>query len=340
MKKKHLLVISILTLPLAAFAHVKWFVDFDTTKVPQSIMQVTSHADFWALLVFSTIVIFSTSQLDRKMISFADRPSWAPLLNRCHNYIPRIMRWGTGTFFLILYVKYPYILLTPELTVENPWLRYVHLAIGLMAFFRRTSFISGLGILFLYSYSVQLYGTFHMLDYLIFIGTGVYLIMQSFRPKGVHGVELEFLRFVLCYSFLWGAIEKFMQPELFYQLLTDHAYLAMGLQWEFFVRACGFVELCCVWHIYTGKMGGYAGIAVLGVFVVLAFIPFGMTDFIGHFLFIIPLIAILFTPRKKFLFQTATTNTAAFLLTFFLLMLMGYLSYYILHFQLHPHLHF
>ncbi|WMU73262.1 hypothetical protein OQ483_02135 [Enterobacter bugandensis] len=86
-------------------------------------------------------------------------------------------------------------------------------------------------------------------------------------------------------------------------------------------------------------LAGYAGIAVLAIIVVLAFIPFGLTDFIGHFLFIIPLVAVLLTPRKKLLFRTATVSTIAFLLMFFILMLFGYVSYYLLHFNLHPHLH-
>lgn len=90
-----------------------------------------------------------------------------------------------------------------------------------------------------------------------------------------------------------------MHPELFHQLLTEHNYLTMGLDWSFFIRASGFVEFCCAWHIYSGRAAGYAGIGVMGFFVTVAVIPFGMIDFIGHFLFIIPLVAILFIPRKS-----------------------------------------
>lgn len=113
--------------------------------------------------------------------------------------------------------------------VENPAMRYVHALIALTAFHRRTSLIAGVGILFLYSYATQLYGTFHMLDYLVFIGTGVYLIMQTLGGDKVRGLTIELVRFTLAYSFLWGAIEKFMQPDLFYHLLEEHSYLAMGM---------------------------------------------------------------------------------------------------------------
>ena len=337
--KKRTAAASIMVLPLMASAHVKWFVDYDTTKAPESLAQMTDPLDFWSLLIFSIAVVFVTSVLDRKIPSLTDRPQFNEWLAKSHNVIPEIMRWGTGLFFLILGVCYPHVILTPELLIENPWLKYIHYAIAITALSRRTSFIAGFGILFLYSYAIQLYGVFHMLDYFIFVGTGVYLITQTILPQRAYGMELELLRFVLCYSFLWGAVEKFMQPDLFYQLLEDHSYLAMGLNWEFYVRACGFVELCLAWHIYTGKLAGYASIGVLATIVVLAFIPFGLTDFIGHFLFIIPLVAVLLTPRKTFVFRTAIASTAGFIMISIALLLFGYMSYYVLHFDLHPHLH-
>lgn len=104
----------------------------------------------------------------------------------------------------------------------------------------------------------------------------------------------------------------------------------------FFVRACGFIEFCCTWHIYTGKSASYAAIGVLAMFVVLAFIPFGLTDFIGHFLFIIPLIAILFSPKKADFKFSALSSTLFFLCSLVIYFVFAYTSYYILHFQLHP----
>lgn len=70
--------------------------------------------------------------------------------------MPAIMRYGTSAFFLTLTLSFPHIILTPELVVENPAMRYVHALIALTAFHRRTSLIAGVGILFLYSYATQL----------------------------------------------------------------------------------------------------------------------------------------------------------------------------------------
>lgn len=325
-------------MPVCSQAHVKWFVDYDTTNAPETLASLLSSFSFLGLALLSVMAIFVTSVLDRKWMSPVDRTEWQPHLSALRRMIPDIMRFGSSAFFLTLATGFPNIILTPELVVNNPWLHYLHWLIGLTAFHRRSSFIAGMGIIFLYSYAIELYGTFHMMDYVVFVGTAVYLIMQSVRLQGLQGVELELLRLTLCCSFIWGGIEKFLQPELFYQLLSDHAYLAMGLDWQFFVRAAGFVEICCAWHIYSGRLAGYASIGVLAISVLAAVIPFGVIDFVGHFLFIIPLIAVLFAPRETPLFKTASGSTLAFILMMVVLFAIAYLSYYLLHYHLHPQL--
>ncbi|WLI75369.1 hypothetical protein Q5705_12245 [Kosakonia sp. H02] len=327
----------LLGLPISALAHVKWFVNYDASIPPESLTFIASSLSFWALLAFATVVIFATSVADRKIPSLPERPRFQPLIAQAHLSVPAIMRWGTGAFFLVLGVFYPDVILTPELIVANPWLTYLHLAIALTAVTRKTSFIAGMLILFLYSYAVQLYGAFHMLDYLLFVAISIYLITQTFLSATDDGWVLPFLRLILCYSFLWGGIEKFMQPNLYYQLLVDHPYLAMGLDWAFFVRGCGFVELCLIWHIYSGKLASYASIVLFALIAVLAFIPFGLTDVVGHFAFIVPLVAILLTPRETVLFRSATANTAAFLVMLLTLLLMASLSYSVLQFNTQMH---
>ncbi|WP_342322681.1 hypothetical protein AAEY27_20810 [Kosakonia sp. BYX6] len=327
----------LMALPVSAWAHVKWFVNYNASMAPESLAFIASSTSFWALLVFATAVIFATSVVDRNVLSLTDCPRFQPLIARAQNGVPGIMHWGIGAFFLVLGAFYPNVILTPELIVANPWLVYVHLAIAITAVSRKTSVIAGCLILFLYSYAVQLYGAFHMLDYLLFVALAIYLITQNLLPTGANARVLALLRLVLCYSFLWGGVEKFMQPNLYYQLLANHPYLAMGLDWAFFVRGCGFVELCLVWHIYSGKLAGYASIAVFALIAVLAFIPFGLTDVVGHFAFIIPLVAILLTPRKTVLFRSATANTAAFLGLLLFLLLFGAMSHAVLQFNTQMH---
>ncbi|PKH22619.1 hypothetical protein CIG19_11600 [Enterobacterales bacterium CwR94] len=322
-------------LPLVASAHVKWFVDYNMENEPVSLLHMLESTEFLSLLLLSTVVIFVTSLFDRKLASPVDVVAWQPRLNQLERYVPQIMRYGTSAFFLTLTVGFPNIILTPELVTENPGLQYVHGLIALTAFHRRTSIIAGVGILFLYSYAVQLYGTFHMLDYLVFIGTGVYLMMQTLSRENGRGLTLELVRFTLAYSFLWGAIEKFMHPDLFLALLEEHHYLTMGLDPAFFIRSAGFVEFCCAWHIFSGRAAGYAGIGLMAFFVLGAVIPFGLIDFIGHFLFIIPMIAILFTPRKVPMCQTALRNTLLFLLALALYLLVAYAAWYMLYYYLH-----
>jgi hypothetical protein len=327
----------LLALPVPVWAHVKWFVDYDVKVAPASLTAIAGSLSFWALLVFATLVIFATSLADRRLPSLPEIPRFRPPLLHAHRWVPVIMRVGTGLFFLILGLFYPQVILTPELIVANPWLTFIHLAIAITAVTRKTSFIAGLLMLFLYSYAVQLYGAFHMLDYLLFIGLGIYLLSQTFLPKENDDRVIAFVRLMLCYSFLWGAVEKFMQPNLYFQLLDAHPWLAMGLDWAFFVRGCGFVELCLIWHIYSGKLASYTCITLFALIAVLAFIPFGITDVVGHLAFIVPLVAILLTPRETVLFRSAAANTAAFLAMLLTLLLFGSLSYSVLQYNTHLH---
>jgi len=330
--------ILLLALPLIVTAHVKWFVEYDTTKKPEPIFSILNSPDVVGLFILSLCVMMLTSLLDRRWRSPVDIQKWQETIMTLEKSAPAVIRYGTSLFFLLLSVLFPYIMLTPELVTDNPALRYVHILVALTAFHRRISFIAGLGILFLYSYAVQLYGTFHMMDYLVFVGVASHLIMQSLRGSSQQGGEIELLRLTLCYSFLWGAIEKFMQPALFDELLRGHTYLTMGLSHKFFILSAGFVEFCLAWHMLTGKLAGYAAQLGLGFLVISAIIPFGHVDFIGHFLFIVPLIAIIFTPRQNHMFRTVYGNTIAFVISLFALFLLAYLSYYILHYQLHPNL--
>ncbi len=332
------LTMGILLLPFAAAAHVKWFVDYNMEHRPAALLDLVQSGDFMALVILATGVIFLTSILDRKLPSPVDISAWQPALTRLERYAPVVLRCGTAFFFLTLTLGFPHIILTPELVIHNPAMRYVHALIALTAFHRRTCLIAGAGILFLYSYATQLYGTFHMLDYLVFVGVGVHLISQTLCGTEARGLPIEVVRFTLAYSFLWGAIEKFMQPALFHQLLAEYSYLAMGLDPDFFIRASGFVEFCCAWQIFSGRAAGYAGIGLMAFFVIGAVIPFGMIDFIGHFLFIVPLTAILLVPRRVPLCRTASGSTLAFVTTFALFLLTAYAAWYMLYFYLHPHL--
>lgn len=62
--------------------------------------------------------------------------------------------------------------LTPELTTGTIAVPWMHLVLGLCALFRYSAPITGMGILILYGAAVRGFGSYHMMDYLIFIGIG------------------------------------------------------------------------------------------------------------------------------------------------------------------------
>ncbi|WP_350262581.1 hypothetical protein AAF463_24775 (plasmid) [Pantoea sp. BJ2] len=335
---KYSLIAVLILFSSVASAHVKWFVNYDTTRAPVPFYETFITVPMLLLLALSLGVIYVTSCLDRLWPAPADLPKWRPLVEKIRNFVPALMRWGTSVFFALLFFFFPDIILTPDLVIDNPGLIWVHLLIALSAPHYKTSFIAGLGILFLYGYAIQLYGLFHMIDYLIFVGTAVYLIVQSVKNTGLITFALEIVRLTSCFAFMWGAIEKFMQPILYEQLLTNHDYLLMGIDMDLYIKAAGFVEFCLTWHILTGKLASFASLVILFILVTLAFIPFGMTDFIGHFLLIVPLIAILSSPREQPVFERSATSTLAFMFTFCFFLMLSYTSYYLLHYQLHLHL--
>jgi len=318
-------------LPAVCLAHVKWFVDFDTTKPPLSLQGTLSAPLFWQLLILSTLVILATSILDRKIPDFASRAGISEFFEKVNPWVPKLMRFGTSLFFLVLAIGYPKIILTPELVSDNPYLRYVHLAIAITAFSWRTSFVAGIGIILVYAYAVDKYGMFHMLDYIVFIATGAYLINETVIKGAPANKLIEFVRFALCSCLAWGAIEKFAHPQLFFDLLATHTYITLGFDWTLVVMAAGFVEFCCAYHLYTGKTASFGAAAVLAFFFFIAIIPFGFIDLVGHFLFIIPLVAIVLTPRQFKPSFNSIVNAGVFVVAVFAYMLVAYGAFYVTH---------
>ena len=104
------------------------------------------------------------------------------------------------------------LILTPELKADDPGLSIIQLLIPLYLFARATLPAAGTGILVLYGYGVIAYGPFHMLDYPIFIGLGVYFILSLSRSTDVLTFRLNLLRWTVALSLLWPSMEKFVYP--------------------------------------------------------------------------------------------------------------------------------
>jgi hypothetical protein len=112
-------------------------------------------------------------------------------------------------------------LLTPELRTPSTMLKWLHLVMALAVLYRPTVPLTGVGIFVLYGLGIADYGRFHMLDYLMFLGIGVYFLLAPFR--GENWIKLRYITLFATtgLSLLWGALEKLAYPQWTYPLLAE-----------------------------------------------------------------------------------------------------------------------
>ncbi len=71
-------------------------------------------------------------------------------------------------------------MLTPELVHRGPLSGFLQLAVAVLVVRRETCILAALGIGALYAGAVAVYGVFHMMDYVYFLGLAGYLVS---RPR-------------------------------------------------------------------------------------------------------------------------------------------------------------
>ena len=124
------------------------------------------------------------------------------------------MRVAAGIFFLALFGWWTLgygqsFYLTPELKTDAVWVPWLHLLMALAVISKRTMFLTGIGVFILYIAAAAQYGTFHMLDYMIFLGIGFYLTVAAAEKKPV---QIGFRRTLFAdagLTLIWAAVEKF-----------------------------------------------------------------------------------------------------------------------------------
>jgi hypothetical protein len=282
--------------PALARAHVKWFEDYDVSAAPMQLGALFGNGLFLTLLALSACAVFMVIAVDNRLTSPA-------LLKRLDDigarHVSRFLRYALALFFVMLPLADMHVILTPELETGSRMITMLQFAIAGFALFNVTAVLSGIGLLVLYGVAVTEYGAFHLLDYTVFVGIALFLIIESLRPGKHTAVALLILRVATAFTLLWGAVEKFAYPEGFYRLLAEYPYLSFGLDQTFFVMSAGFVEFVCAYLVLFGRLSSKACILVLLGFFVMAVIPFGLVDAVGHWMFAIALLALLAT-RNEF----------------------------------------
>lgn len=264
--------------PLSALAHVKWFSNFNYDQPPLLLSQLGSPS-FWGLFALSLIslpLLVWTDKLGEK---------WLPY-QKCNHFLDRysgngglIMRVTMGAVLLMAWQSDS--IVAPEISSPSPILSWIQFAMALCLIFRETVILTGVGMILLYVVGIDTQGAFHMLDYVVYPAVGLYLILSHMHNEKMKNLDLPVLYSGLGFSLCWVAFEKLIYPYWGLSVLTQAPALAMGLNHEFFLMSCAFIEftlgyllMICLLH------RPLAVIISLVFFITTSF--FGKTEVLGH----------------------------------------------------------
>lgn len=330
---------ALLTLP--AQAHVKWFVEFDVAKAPLPIGEVLTgtFVRFFLVSVFGVYAFFLADRtIQRKgWLAEFDRR-----LRRLDEFSIRIIRAASGVFFASLWLWYlkfgTSFYLTPELKTTMVWVPWLHLVMGLCTVSRHTAPATGLGIFVLYGGAMHDYGIYHVLDYLIFLGIGYFLLVSNIRRGQWMKSGFIVLFASTGLTLIWASVEKFGYPQWAYPLLENDPGMLMGMSPQSYMILAGFIEFN-VAFILLGAASVVGRLVALGLesIFVLTIFKFGMLDAIGHLM----IIAVLFIlvvrgptdARQMLALRDKSIWTEAYFMTglYCLALVMIFISYYGLH---------
>ena len=136
----------------------------------------------------------------------------------------------------------------------------------------------------LYIYAVTHFGFFHMLDYLVYLAIGYYFLVSAPVPgksKVMQGSRIPVLYFGLGFSLCWAALEKIVFPHWGLNVLSQKPQLTFGMDHEFFLLACAFIELSLGYLLIIGLLQRPLALTITVVFLLTSMV-FGKTEVIGH----------------------------------------------------------
>lgn len=275
-----------LLVSMPAQAHIKWFEPFDLKQAPRPIGEVL-ELTFVYLFLGSVAFVYTFFLFDRYAYKKGFLVAFDERLRVFDGLSIIIMRGASGLFFAALWAFAVFggqgSYLAPELVTTEAWVPWLQLAMAFCALSRRTAPLIGVGIIVLYALSITRYGTFHLLDYLIFPAIAYFFIATASGAKGWKKSGFVALFAMTGINFLWLAIEKFAYPQWTYPLLAKHPDLLMGIDAKTYLMLAGFVEFVVIF-LLLGAASVVTRLIALGfqTLLVLGILKFGLIDAIGH----------------------------------------------------------
>jgi hypothetical protein len=287
----------IISLPLttaAASAHVKWFVNCNVSDDPLPIRAVLTPTFFVFFTLFLILLYLGCAAertaLGASITQFVDRLA-APLHRRADD----LLRSVAAVSFALLWADGG-LIITPELKASNISLSAIQLLIPMYMFARATLPAAGVAIIVLYGYGVATYGLFHMLDYPVFVGLGVFFALSVSQNTGLLAVRFDLLRWTVACSLLWPSIEKFVYPGWVAPIAITHPEVTLGFDVSTVVTAAGVVEFGLSFALFwTPLIRRLAALALIAVLTAATF-DFGKMDGIGHLMIIAVLLVVFAQP--------------------------------------------
>ena len=276
--------------PESAEAHVKWFCAFDVAGQPRGLENVLCP-DFELLAGVSVLVLGAACLVEGTVLGGALIRSLDRVTGIIQDNTELMFRAVCGFFFVCLW-SMGGILLTPELRTTSDAVPWIQLAMAASMLSRRTMPLGAIGIAWLFSKALLQYGSFHLMDYPIFLGVALYLALTPLNRTFFGMRPIDVVRWASAITLMWASIEKWAYPEWTFPLFVTHAKMAMGFDREFFMRAAGTVEFtlafCLIW---TPLVRRGAAIVLAAMFVT-AVTEFGKIDAVGHSPIVIAMLAI------------------------------------------------
>jgi uncharacterized membrane protein len=301
----------LLVLPSVAQAHVKWFGKWDILCPPRDPARVSSSPLWQAFVVAAVIAMAALAWLDHRLRdSRALEVRLARIDDRVHPHALTLLRWGLALYWLMAALGLSrYVYLTPELSAPA-WVSWAQLACAVLVLRKRTAWISGAGMLAFYAMAIADHGWFHLLDYPLFAGIGLILLLT--RTQIPQRALLDLLRWSAAITLICGGIEKFAYPEWSLPMMLDKPYLSLGVSPEAAMYMYGFGEIALSFGLLLLRTGSQVAAALLLVIFVAAVPPFGWVDFVGHSGIIVALaLLMLVRPGRPLVLPTSVRNATA-----------------------------
>jgi hypothetical protein len=286
----------LLLTPTAAFAHVKWFEEYEVAQHPVPITATLSLPYFWVGVALVLAFFIGTTLLERREPGLAVSRGLDTFTRPLREHADAFLIAVLFAFFVALFaVGGTY--LTPELRTSSELVPWAQLVVALLVVPRRTRPLAAFAIVGLWLVTMRDYDLFHLYDYLALgLGLAGYLLLSGLKDGEWHDRRFAVLRWGIALALMWSSMEKFMYPQWFMPLLEEKPFLAFGIPFGPYTTMAGVAEFTLGFGLLWTPLVRRLSASALFLLMFAAVYPFGRVDLIGHATILASLLLIVADP--------------------------------------------